>query len=216
MGNVTLQVNFGPIARAPLPFTCRMLGDASAADLEVAKAPQSKKHEVMFPIGLPDQGYFDWVDSLLEKNPSYTEISDRKILEWATKSGVWRPKAQGGTSSNDKPDMKFGIPLMDDLSVHRVLNAIAPTLKRNYIVPELKSNLIAAERTNTLLKFSASEFKKTATVIMGEPNDEYKTKVRALVLANKKSQAELEKKKKAQEEERKRLLEEKKRKAEED
>merc|ERR1712217_616913 len=202
MGNVTLQVNFGPIARAPLPFTCRMLGDASAADLEVAKAPQSKKHEVMFPIGLPDQGYFDWVDSLLEKNPSYTEISDRKILEWATKSGVWRPKAQGGTSSNDKPDMKFGIPLMDDLSVQRVLNAIAPTLNRSYIIPELRSNLLATERKNFLLKFSANEFKKVCTVMMGEPTAEYKSKVRALILADKKSKAEAEKKRKAQEEER--------------
>merc|ERR1711879_1044379 len=107
------------------------------------------------------------VDTFVKANPSYTELSDRKILEWASKSGVWQPKTQDTGGSNDKPNMKFGIPMMDDMSVRNVLMSVAPTLGRNYIVPELKSNLIASERKESLLKFSAQGFKKTATVIMG-------------------------------------------------
>ncbi|CAE8684753.1 unnamed protein product, partial [Polarella glacialis] len=135
--NVTLQINLGPSPRQPLPFSCRMLADAASADVELAKLPVAgAKNEVVFPVGLPEQGFFDWVDDFVEKNPGYTELSDRKMQEWAYKSGVYRAKAQGG--SNDKPSMKTGIPLMDDLSISRVLQAIAPTLKRNYVVAELK------------------------------------------------------------------------------
>jgi len=143
-------------------------------------------------------------------------LSDRKILEWAKKSGIWQPKAQEGTgSSNDKPGMKFGIPMMDDMSVRRVLMSIAPNLQRSYIVPELEENLLADKRTEALKKFSTSGFKKTATVIMGEPPQEFKDKVAALILAEKQAKADAAKKKKEQEALRNKLLEEKKRKAEE-
>merc|ERR1740123_2423832 len=95
--------------------------------------------------------------------------------------------------------------MMDDMSVRKVLRAVAPVQARGYIVPELKSNLLTAERTEALARFSSPDFKKTAVVIMGEPSADYKGKVQALMLADKK--------KKAQEEERKRLLEEKRKKA---
>merc|ERR1740138_801949 len=104
--------------------------------------------------------------------------------------------------------------MMDDMSVHRLISNVAPTMKRSFIIPELKSNLIAAERKASLQKYG-SEFKKTSVVVMGEPAEEYKLKVQSLILADKQAKAETEKKKKAQEEERKRLLEEKKKKAEE-
>jgi len=215
--NVTLKVNFGPAALAPLPFKCLTLAEAAAADVEVQEEPKPKdgKCDVLVPVGMPEQGFFDWVDAFVEQNPSYTELSDRKIAEWATKSGIWRPKAQGGGGSNDKVELKFGIPMLDDLSVRRVFNSVAPTQKRNYIVPELRANLISEERKETLLRFGAPDFRKAATVIMGEPNEEFKKKVQSLLLADKQSKADAEKKKKAQEEERKRLLEEKKKKAEE-
>merc|ERR1740123_1425163 len=99
--------------------------------------------------------------------------------------------------------------MMDDMSVRKVLRAVAPVQARGYIVPELKSNLLTAERTEALARFSSPDFKKTAVVIVGEPSADYKGKVQALMLADKKAKAEAEKKKKAQEEERKRLLEEK-------
>jgi len=213
--NVTVQVNFGPQPLAPLPFTCRMLGDAAQADVELAPAPQPKdgKYEVLFPVGLPDTGYFDWVDAFVEKNPDYVELSDRKIIDWAVKSGMWKPKAAG--HSNDKPDMKFGIPSMDDLSVSRLLKHIAPVTKRNFIVPELKANLSDSERKKALLRFAPPEFKKVACVVMGEPTAEYKARVHEVILSEKKRKAEGEKKKKAAEEERKRLIEAKQKKAEE-
>merc|ERR1711988_1690565 len=105
--------NFGPNTLAPLPFKCRMLQDAAKDDVEVAasKAPKNGKYEVLFPIGMPDNGVFDWADDFLEKNPQYVELSKRKVIEWATKSGIWKKGSNKG--SNDSPDMNFGIPLMD-------------------------------------------------------------------------------------------------------
>jgi len=221
--NVTLKVNFGPAPQADLPFKCRMVAEAAKDDAEVVATvePKDGKHEVLFPIGLPEQGFFDWVDAFLEKNPGYTELSDRKILEWAAKSGVWRPKPQGNTggappaTSNDKPDLKFGIPMMDDKSINRILGAVAATQGRSYILPELRGNLIEKERKEALAKFGGPEFRKCATVVMGEPTAEYKQRIQELLLADKRAKADAEKKKKAAEEERKRLLEEKRKKAEE-
>lgn len=214
--NVTLKVNFGPVPQMQLPFKCRMLADAATADVEVREEPTPKggKYEVLFPVGMPEQGFFDWVDAFVEQNPSYTELSDRKIAEWAIKSGVWKNKSQGG-GSNDKVEMQFGIPMLDDLSVRRVFSAVASTQKRNYIVPELRANLLCDERKKALARFSAPEFARAATVLMGEPSEEYKKKVQSLLLADKQGKADAEKRKKAQEEERKRLLEQKKKKAEE-
>merc|ERR1712187_259297 len=119
-----------------------MVKDAAADDVQVSnlKAPADGKYDVLFPVGLPNQGLFDWVDQFLEQNPSYTELSDRKIIEWASKSGIWKPK---GSWCNDKPNMQFGI--MDE-HVRRMIQAIAPMHKRNYIVPELKANLVKKDR----------------------------------------------------------------------
>ena len=82
------------------------------------------------------EGTFDWVDGFLKKNPGYVELSDRKILDWAASSGVWKPKTTGWKNSNDKPEFNFGLPSMDDLSVRRLINNIAPVVPRNYLVME--------------------------------------------------------------------------------
>merc|ERR1712048_129676 len=210
--NVTVQLNYGPEPLAQMPFKCRMLNDASESDVQLIKGAQNEKNQVIFPVGMPDTGVFNWVDGFLSKNPSYTELSDRKILEWASKSGLWRQKGYSWRASNDKPEMGFGIPFMDDTSVSRLLTAIAPTLKRNYVVMELKGNLVADDRAATLKRFS--KFETSASVLMGEPNAEYKTLVQELLLTEKKKKAEAEKKKKAMEAERKRLAEERQKKAE--
>merc|ERR1719329_527326 len=212
--NVTLQVNFGPSPLAALPFKCNMLSDASEKDVQVTPAPKGGKCDVMFPVGLPDTGLFDWVDGFLAKNPSYTELSDRKILDWAAKSGLWRQKGYSWKATNDDPEMGFGIPMMDDNSVSRLLTAIAPTLKRNFVVMQLKSNLIASERAESLARFSSENFTKVATVAMGEPNAEYKKLVQDLLLGEKKKKADAERKKKSMEAERKRLAEDRQKKAE--
>merc|ERR1712039_244555 len=116
--------------------------------------------------GLPNHGMFDWVDDFAERNPEYQEISDRKIVEWAAKSGLGKP-AKSGVASNDKPDCKFGLPMFDDHSVQKLIANVAPTLPRSFIIPELKSNLIESERKTRLANFPT--FKKTAVVVMGEP-----------------------------------------------
>jgi len=212
--NVTLQVNFGSSPLAQLPFKCHMLSDASEKDVQVTPAPKEGKCEVMFPVGMPDTGLFDWVDGFLAKNPTYTELSDRKILEWAAKSGLWRQKGYSWKATNDDPEMGFGIPMMDDNSVSRLLTAIAPTLKRNFVVMQLKSNLVASERAEALARFGSEHFNKVASVVMGEPNAQYKKLVQDLLLAEKKKKADAERKKKSMEAERKRLAEERQKKAE--
>jgi len=197
-----------------LPFKCNMLSVAATEDVEVVaiSEPKGGKPEVVFPIGLPEQGFFDWVDTFLAQNPEFTELSDRFILDWAAKSGLWRPKAPG--ASNDKPDMKFGIPNMDDFSVRRMLAHIAPTARRSFVIPELRSNLLAADRKMALSKFPPEEFRRTATVVVGEPTAEFKEQVQALMLADKRNAALAELKKKREEDARKRLIEEKKKQAE--
>ncbi len=36
-------------------------------------------------------------------------------MEWAQKSGLWKPKGTSTKSSNDKPEFNFGIAALDDL-----------------------------------------------------------------------------------------------------
>merc|ERR1712066_1053663 len=97
-----VHVNFGPHVLAPLPFKCRLVQDASKGDVSVAKAdtPAGGKHDLIVPVGLPDEGTFDWLDMFLEKNKDYTELSDRAILSWAEKSGITRPKGYAARASN--------------------------------------------------------------------------------------------------------------------
>jgi len=191
--NVTLQVNFGPVPFVPLPFRCRMLQSAALDDILVvpSSVPKDGKYEVVFPIALPDEGTFDWLDDFLEKNPNYTELSDRRILDWAAKSGLWRPRTQIWKNSNDKPDMTFGIPLMDDNSVRRILNSVIATQPRNYIIMEVKSNLVKEERLEVLRRFNMPQYKKIAHVTMGEPTEDFKEKTYSALLAEKKEQAEI-------------------------
>merc|ERR1719218_258215 len=89
--NVSISANFGPTAWKELPFKCRMLQEAAASDCSVttSKDPKDGKYEVVMPVGFPDEGTFDWLDSWLEKHPGHVELSDRKILQWAHASGLW-------------------------------------------------------------------------------------------------------------------------------
>lgn len=86
--NLTLQVQFGPTVSNQLPFKCRTLQEAASADMVAghkAKAPADGKHDVIFPVGVPDEGTFEWLEGFLAANPQYVELSDRKIVAWAKK-----------------------------------------------------------------------------------------------------------------------------------
>eukprot|EP00429_Kryptoperidinium_foliaceum_P083983 CAMPEP_0176217372 /NCGR_PEP_ID=MMETSP0121_2-20121125/17660_1 /TAXON_ID=160619 /ORGANISM="Kryptoperidinium foliaceum, Strain CCMP 1326" /LENGTH=922 /DNA_ID=CAMNT_0017556503 /DNA_START=15 /DNA_END=2781 /DNA_ORIENTATION=+ len=200
--NVTLRVNFGPTPRAALPFVCRMLSDAAAADVELAPKPK-EKNEVVFPVGLPDKGYFDWVDQFVKEHPGHVELSDRKIFAWAQASGLWGEKSRGGWDSSDKPDMKFGIPMLEDFTVRKVLSTIAPTVPRSYVVPELTSNLLAEDRKAVARRFASAGFVCKAVVLMGEPDAAYKAYVQELMLAEKQAKADAERAAKESKERRK-------------
>merc|ERR1712216_562500 len=141
---------------APLPFACRTLQSAAVADLVVEKAsgPADGKYEVMFPVGFPNEGTFDWLDTFLEKNKQFVELSDRKIIEWAALSGLVKPKANTAKTSNDKPEFNYGLTAMDDVSCRRVINAVAPFVPRNYVIMEVKENLTEQDRLATMKRFS--------------------------------------------------------------
>merc|ERR1719210_2186847 len=200
---------FGPEPDKKLPFSCRMIQGAAQADVVVAPSmePKDRKYEVMLPVAFPDEGTFDWLDTYLEKNPQYVELSDRKILEWAEKSGLWKPKGGGWKSSNDKPEFNFGLTGMDDFSIRRVINSVASIVPRHYVIMEVKSNLVSAERKEVLARFNAPHFKRVAHVVMGEPNEAYKQKQLDKLLKEKQEKANAEWKAKKAEEERKKQVE---------
>jgi len=192
--NVTLQLNFGPAMCRTMPFKCRPLQDAAQQDAVVTEAvvPEDGKYEVVFPVGLPNEGVFDWLDAFLEKNPTHVELSDRMILDWAEKSGIFRPGGYAAKVSNDKPEMSFGLPSFDDLSVQKVLRAVAPTIPRNYVVMELRANLLQAERKDYLQRFSLPMYKKVAPVLLGEPPEDLKDWAQSCLLRDKEEKAQKE------------------------
>merc|ERR1712194_842515 len=92
----------GPTPIQPLPFKCRMFQDVTATEAAVTKpaAPAGKdgKYEVLFPVGIPDQGVFQWADMFLQKHPEYTELSNRSIRNMMHSGGA---NAAAGTSRDN-------------------------------------------------------------------------------------------------------------------
>eukprot|EP00930_Biecheleria_cincta_P014517 TRINITY_DN12459_c0_g1_i1.p1 TRINITY_DN12459_c0_g1~~TRINITY_DN12459_c0_g1_i1.p1 ORF type:complete len:927 (-),score=276.78 TRINITY_DN12459_c0_g1_i1:70-2850(-) len=207
--NVTLQVNFGPGLMSSLPFKCRTLQEALASDVTIAAPPPTVdgKYEVLFPVALPDEGTFDWLDGFLEKNPDYVELSDRKIVEWAVNSGLGKPRMTSLKNCNDKPDVSFGIQVIDELTPRKLLQSVSALMPRNYIVMEVKQNLTKADRKQLLEKFSFPHYKRVAAIVVGEPPEEFKAKVRARMLEDKQEKVNAEWKQKQAERERKKLVE---------
>merc|ERR1712046_102625 len=95
--------------------------------------------------------------------------------------------------------MNFGVPFMEDGSVKRVINAIAPAQKRNYVIGQLTTSLCKGKRKDLLNLFQDADFDKKAVVIMGDPDKEYTERVHAALLAEKKKKR-AEEAKKAREE----------------
>ncbi|CAK0829878.1 unnamed protein product [Prorocentrum cordatum] len=200
---MSVQVNFGPSPLQTLPFTCRTIQDAAKADTELSKVLAKDKCTVVFPVAVPDEATFDFVDGFLKQNPQYTELSDRKIQEWATKSGFWKPTRRSLAHSNDKPEFGFGVQGMDDGSVSRVTGSVAPLLPRDYVFMEVKQNLVAEDRRANLKKFSGHRFKRVAHVVMGKPSKEFVAGVHKAMLASKQARLNAEHQAKKLERERK-------------
>merc|ERR1711871_382247 len=133
----TLGLNFGAPA-VSLPFTCKTLQDASAKEVIVTKydTPADGKYTALFPVSLPDEGSFDWLETFLEKNPNYTELSDRAFINWASKSGIY---TKGPAHSNDKPG---NLHLDDMVRIKKTLMEVAALQPRNFVIMEVKANLI--------------------------------------------------------------------------
>merc|ERR1712194_873127 len=180
---MTLHVNMGASCVAPLPFTCRMVQDAAADDVALPAKATAAKAEVVIPVGLPDEGTFEWLDAFLKENPKYTELSNRSLLKWALKSGHYQGRAQNWSyGCNDTPDMNFGIKELDEFALMKTIYSIAPMLKRDYVVMEVKGNLVADERRKALDCFPEDSFTKTAMVVVGEPPNEFKAKAHKQIL----------------------------------
>merc|ERR1712014_99865 len=129
----------------------------------------------------------------------------RAILSWAEKSGLMKPKGFAARSSNDKPEMGFGIGVLDDHSIRRVLQAVAPVQQRNYVVMEVKSNLMKEERKELVSKWAGSSVKKTAVCMMGDPPASFKKRSQEVALAQKQQASDAEFRAKQDEEKRKRM-----------
>jgi len=139
-------------------------------------------------VTFPDEGSFEWLDGFMKKNPQYVELSDRKIMQWAQVSGH-QPKGNF-KASNDKPQPNFGVRELDDMSVRKVISAVAPIIPRSYVIMEVKSNLIAAERQEVIKKFSYPCYKTTARVVMGKPTSEFKAMAQDKILKEKQAKSD--------------------------
>lgn len=205
--NVTVHYNFGPTKHAELPFSCRSWQEMSSKDAVVSKVdvPKDGKYTAVFPVCLPDEGGFQWLDNWLKENPSYTELSDRAILDWAQKSGVARLKPYTQRVCQDKPEMAFGLPTMDDKSIQKMMAATAWMQKRNFVVMEVSANLMKDDRKELVAKFS--DFKKVALVVAGEPPKAFKQLTQEAVLKDKQEASNAEFKKKLEEDKKKKAAE---------
>jgi len=203
--NSTLSVCFTSLLMNPLPFSCSGVQDAAKADCEILKPASTGKPEVVFTAGLPDGGVFDYVDKFLQQNSSYSEVSDRTISQWAVKSGM---KKVGG---------RYGIELMDDMSVSVILGSVLPVMQRNLIVVDMQASLQAQARQLYSARYPAGDFNRVCHVVMGEPPADVKKKTHEALLKvkqeehakkkateEKRKEAEVKKKKLAQEAKRKR------------
>merc|ERR1712083_426150 len=101
------------------------------------------------------------------------------------KSDLWR-KGGNYKACNDAPSMDFGIRDLDGDTLPQMVNAVMPFQKRNYVAMEVRKNLLSEERQKVPSRFDPETFKRVAVVIMGEPPAEFKAKVHAAMLVEKK------------------------------
>ena len=74
---------------------------------------------------------FDWVVGFLAKNQLLTELSERNILEWASRVASGDRKDTCGEHPMTGLKWVLAFLSMDDTGISRLLTAIAPTLDRS-------------------------------------------------------------------------------------
>mmetsp|Transcript_45538 Transcript_45538/g.105569 ORF Transcript_45538/g.105569 Transcript_45538/m.105569 type:complete len:925 (+) Transcript_45538:75-2849(+) len=209
--NATLACNFGPVPTEPLPFTCHMLSDALEKDAVTQEhsSPKDGKYEVKIPVCVPDEGVFDWADSFLAKNPSFTEISSRAISRWGEISGVKKSNTSfqlKTASCMDELETGSGLPQIDNGSLGRALEALIPVQKRNFLLIRVKAALLKEDREGLLERIAGSH-KISAHVMVADPPKELRQYMQDACLKEKRDSAEAEYRAKKDAEERKRKLE---------
>mmetsp|Transcript_6185 Transcript_6185/g.14367 ORF Transcript_6185/g.14367 Transcript_6185/m.14367 type:complete len:811 (+) Transcript_6185:154-2586(+) len=189
---MTLQANFGKGQLRPLPFKCLTFAEAALADSEQqapALGSSSSGKEVLLPVGLPDEGTFDWLDTFLAANRQYTELSSRMLLSWARSSGLDCRPASPEESNNDRPPMHFVRNDIHENSLKEAIWSVVPMLNRSYVVMEVKESLLDSGRKELLERFG-SDFKKVARVVVGEPPEAYRAEMQKLILQDKQAASE--------------------------
>merc|ERR1719191_1043819 len=159
-----------------------MLGDAAADDVKQNKVapPKSGKYEVIIPIGLPNEGTFDFLDcSFFPKAKlTYTELSDRALVAQMMASGL------RGLASDPR---SFKVAEFDSGRMLKGLKVLAAGSKKNVVLMSVKNNLMKEERALDLKLFQAPWFEKKALVAMGPPPTDFCKAVKAKVVEDMKA-----------------------------
>jgi hypothetical protein len=159
-----------------------MLGDAAAEDVKQTKVapPKDGKYEIVTPVGLPNEGTFDFLDcSFYPKSKlAYTEISDRAIIKQMIASGL-----RGYT--NDP--RSFKVSEFDSGKMMKAFKLLASTSKKNMVLMSVKNNLLQSERTADVKLFNAPWFVTKAVVAMGPPPTDFCKAVKGKVLEDMKA-----------------------------
>jgi len=173
--NVTLAVNFGRSKRQlrALPFKCTMFANILKANCEQSTLRPSKdgSFQVVVPVGLPEQGVFDFVDSFRAERPQFEELSDRRLLEWCKESGIEVQEAL--SCSRDRVDFASAPAGLNGESLQPMLKTLALLARRDVIFCEVCSGLLKAQRTE-LLRNLPQNTRRSAIVVVGEPSAAFK------------------------------------------
>jgi hypothetical protein len=171
--NVTLVVNFGNASRQlqPLPFRCTMFADILKADCKQSTVKPAKdgSFQAIVPVGLPEQGVFDFVAFLQSSKTHFEELSARRLLRWCKDSGL--DVGSASASNRDRPDFS-GIDGIDE-SMQSALLRLALLARRDIVICEVGACLLKTGRDEILAKLPASA-KKVAVVVLGEPSAPFK------------------------------------------
>mmetsp|Transcript_117415 Transcript_117415/g.339462 ORF Transcript_117415/g.339462 Transcript_117415/m.339462 type:complete len:1096 (+) Transcript_117415:106-3393(+) len=172
---LTLAVNFGHggLQLRPLPFVCTMLGRMAASHCETASSHSGSRREVVFPVALPETGFFDCVRRIREAQPELVELGEQEVARWCAKSGLKPKRAPGTSHSLDRPCFAYGHAPLDNKAWRDTLLTRAQLAGRSCLIAELCQNLIREEREAMLKKFPA-DVKKVAVVAIGEPSKAFR------------------------------------------